>query len=97
VCRIDIVYRLSTFWGCGCCGCGICVYGGGGGILQVLDILYVDGFLCFLSIACSLSYVAVLFCRFYGLMLLFTAMCLTLVDYFVLLCGSVIWCVLILN
>jgi hypothetical protein len=42
-----------------------------------------------------LSYIAVLFCRFHALMFLFTALCLTHVNFFVLLYGNVIPRVLI--
>jgi hypothetical protein len=57
-----------------------------------------DSCVCHLLLV-LLSYVAVLvavlFRGFPGLKCLFMAMCLTLIDYFIFLCGSVILCILI--
>jgi hypothetical protein len=49
-------------------------------------------YLCVLTCLSSFGYVDVLFCGFLGLKLLFMAMCLTLIDYCVVLYGSVIPC-----
>jgi hypothetical protein len=79
------------FVGRGCYVCGICVYCGEGGVLRIpSSCWFVFGDSCvYHPLPVLLSYVQLLFCRYLGLNLLFTAVCLTLVDYFVVLYGSV--------
>jgi hypothetical protein len=74
------------------------VYIVGCGVLRILDVFRTVGFvlICDLVVCVYrplpilLSYAEVLFCGFLGLKLLITATCLKLVDYSVVLYGSVI-------
>jgi hypothetical protein len=74
------------------------VYIVGGGVLRIPDILRTVGFVLMCGLVVCVYHplpillynAEVLFCGYLGLKLLFTAICLTLVDYFIVLYGSVI-------